>query len=60
MNKNNTNENLNEFYDLYSSGRNPKVLKSPKGYDRFRDRKSQQLYDYEQDIEDEEFFDEIE
>lgn len=56
----NKNENLNEFYDLYPSGRNPKVLKSPKGYDRFRDRKSQELYNYEQDIEDEEFFDEIE
>lgn len=43
-----TNKNdMSELYDLYPSGRNPKVLKSPKGYDRFRDRKSQKLYDYE-------------
>ena len=52
MNKNNMNEAL---YDLYPSGRNPKVLKSPKGYDRFRDRKSQQLYEYEHEVEDEEY-----
>ena len=43
----------NELYDLYPSGRNPKVLKSAKGYDRVRDRKNQRLYDYEHDIEDE-------
>lgn len=43
----------NELYDLYPSGRNPKVLKSAKGYDRVRDRKNQRLYDYEYDVEDE-------
>lgn len=37
----------NELYDLYPSGRNPKVLKSAKGYDRVRDRKNQRLYDYD-------------
>lgn len=42
----------NELYDLYPSGRNPKVLKSAKGYDRVRDRKNQRLYDYEHDTED--------
>ena len=43
MNKNTS----NELYDLYQSGRNPKVLKSAKGYDRVRDRKNQRLYDYD-------------
>ena len=43
----------NELYDLYPSGRNPKILKSAKGYDRVRDRKDQRLYDYEDDNEDE-------
>ncbi len=46
-------ENTVELYDLYPSGRNPKILKSSKGYNRFRDRKSKQLYDYEHDTEEE-------
>ena len=46
MNKNAT-ITSNELYDLYPSGRNPKVLKSAKGYDRARDRKNQRLYDYD-------------
>ena len=49
MNKN-LSVTSHETYDLYPSGRNPKVLKSPKGYDRFRDRKSQQLYEYDEEI----------
>lgn len=60
MNNKNTIENLPEFYDLYPSGRNPKVLRSAKGYDRVKDRKDQRLFEYEYDTEDEEFFDEIE
>ena len=31
----------------YEPTRNPKILKNPKGYDRVRDRKSKQLYEYE-------------
>ena len=54
MMNNNTNEFFDEPYASYLSGRNPKVLKSAKGYDRARDRKNQRLYDYEYDIEDEE------
>lgn len=46
MNKNFT-VTSNELCDLYPSGRNPKVLKSAKGYDRVRDRKNQRLYDYD-------------
>lgn len=41
------NNTSNELYDLYQSGRNPKVLKSAKGYDRARDRKNQRLYEYD-------------
>lgn len=48
MNKN-LSVTSHELYDLYPSGRNPKVLKSPKGYDRFRDRKSQRLYEYDEE-----------
>lgn len=40
-----------EFYDLYLSGRNPKLSKNPKGYDRARDRKDKQLYEYEEENE---------
>lgn len=40
-----------EFYDLYLSGRNPKLSKNPKGYDRARDRKNKQLYEYEEENE---------
>lgn len=53
MTNNNHDESTIELYDLYPSGRNPKILKSPKGYNRFRDRKSQQLYNYENDTEEE-------
>ena len=56
---NNTNDFFDEAYASYLSGRNPKVLKSAKGYDRARDRKNQRLYDYEYDIEDEEVLNEI-
>ena len=31
----------------YETARNPKVLKNPKGYDRARDRKNKQLFEYE-------------
>ena len=37
-----TEKNLN-----YEVARNPKVLKNPKGYDRARDRKDKQLFEYE-------------
>ena len=50
----------NLYYDTYGTARNPKVLKNPKGYDRVRDRKNKQIYDYEQDIEEEENLNEIE
>lgn len=56
---NNTNDFFDEAYASYLSRRNPKVLKSAKGYDRARDRKNQRLYDYEYDIEDEEVLNEI-
>lgn len=46
-----THEETLELYDLYSSGRNPKVSKSAKGYDRVRDRKDKQLYEYESEEE---------
>ena len=60
MNENNNSRESNvELYDLYSSGRNPKVLKSPKGYDRLRERKSLRLYLYEHE-EEEEFLNDIE
>lgn len=59
MMNNNTNEFFDEPYASYLSGRNPKVLKSAKGYDRVRDRKDLRLYDYEYDIEDEEVLNEI-
>ena len=49
MTNNNANEYFDEPYASYLSGRNPKVLKSAKGYDRVRDRKNQRLYDYEED-----------
>lgn len=51
INTNNTHEEDLELYDLYLSGRNPKILKNPKCYDRVRDRKSKYLheYDYEED-----------
>lgn len=48
MNKN-LSATSHEIYDLYPSGRNPKVLKSPKGYDRLRDRKSLRLYEYDEE-----------
>lgn len=56
INTNNTHEEDLELYDLYLSGRNPKILKNPKGYDRVRDRKSKYLYGYEYE-EDEELDD---
>lgn len=40
-----------EFYDLYLSGRNPKLSRNPKGYDRARDRKNKRLYEYESEEE---------
>lgn len=44
-----TNKNLN--YETYEPARNPKILKNPKGYDRARDRKNKQLFEYEDDKE---------
>lgn len=52
---NNIHENDLELYDLYPSGRNPKTLKNPKGYDRVRDRKDKRLYEYE--YEEDEYLD---
>lgn len=43
---------MTEKNNIYETTRNPKILKSPKGYDRVRDRKSKQIFDYE-DEEDE-------
>jgi hypothetical protein len=50
----------NLYYDTYKPARNPKVLKNPKGYDRVKDRKDKQLYDYEYDTKEEEFLNENE
>lgn len=33
------------------TARNPKILKNPKGYDRARDRKSKQIFAYEDENE---------
>lgn len=44
-------EDALEFYDLYPSGRNPKLSRNPKGYDRARDRKHKRLYEYEEENE---------
>ena len=41
-----TEKNLN-----YEAARNPKVLKNSKGYDRARDRKNKQLFEYENEEE---------
>lgn len=54
INTNNTHEEDLELYDLYSSGRNPKILRNPKGYDRIRDRKDKRLYEYDYDYEEDE------
>lgn len=51
---------MTEKNNTYESTRNPKLLKNPKGYDRVRDRKDKQLYEYEHDIEEEENLNEIE
>ena len=45
---------MTENNNAYEPARNPKLLKNPKGYDRVRDRKNKQIYDYEHDIEEEE------
>ena len=47
INTNNTHEEDLELYDLYLSGRNPKILKYPQGYDRVSDRSSKYLYEFE-------------
>ena len=51
---------MTEKYNAYEPARNPKLLKNPKGYDRARDRKDKQLYEYEHDIKEEENLNEIE
>ena len=37
--------------NTYETARNPKILKNPKGYDRVRDRKSKQIFEYEDENE---------
>lgn len=37
--------------NIYGTARNPKILKNPKGYDRVRDRKSKQIFEYEDENE---------
>ena len=51
---------MTEKNDVYETTRNPKVLKNPKGYNRARDRKSKDLYNYEHDIEKNKFLNENE
>lgn len=42
---------MTERYNASETTRNPKVLKNPKGYDRVKDRKNKELYDYEDEEE---------
>lgn len=51
---------MTEKNNTYGTARNPKLLKNPKGYDRVKDRKNKQVYDYEQDIEEDEILNETE
>lgn len=42
---------MTEQNNAYETVRNPKILKNPKGYDRARDRKNKQIFDYEDEEE---------